>query len=139
MIKIGIELREDIKKKIINKEFNCEKELTLSVIGGKWKLVILWHLGFEGTHRFNEIRKLFKSISHRILSKQLKELEQDGLIIRTVYSSSPPKVEYSISDMGKTILPIVQSMYEWGKEHMDYYVKRVQEETEKDSEEKMLT
>lgn len=130
MRKISSGLREDIRRKIVNKEFNCEKELTLSVLGGKWKLVILWHLGFEGTHRFNEIRKLFKSISHRILSKQLKELEQDGLIHRKVYDSSPPKVEYSISERGKTILPIVQAMYEWGKDNMPYYVEKAVENTE---------
>lgn len=130
MIFISTGLREEIRKKIINNEYNCEKELTLSVIGGKWKLVILWHLGFEGTFRFNEIRRLFRSISHRILSKQLKELEQDGLISRKVYDSSPPKVEYSITDRGKTVLPIVQAMYEWGKDNMSYYVKRAEEEND---------
>ncbi|WBW97279.1 winged helix-turn-helix transcriptional regulator [Oceanirhabdus sp. W0125-5] len=128
MLKISNKLREEIKKKIINKEFNCEKELTLSVIGGKWKLVILWHLGFEGPHRFNEINRLFNKISHRVLTKQLRELELDGIINRTVYPSKPPKVEYSITEMGKTLLPIVQAMYEWGKEHMDYYVQKIDEE-----------
>lgn len=126
MSKINNLLREEISKKLINKQFNCEKELTLSIIGGKWKLVILWHLGFEGPHRFNEIRRLFKNISHRILTKQLRELEQDGIIKRTIYETVPAKVEYSITEHGITLLPIVQAMYDWGKEHMDYYVQRLQ-------------
>ncbi|CAI9395085.1 MULTISPECIES: winged helix-turn-helix transcriptional regulator [Bacillaceae] len=108
-------LREEIQEKLKNKNYHCEKELTLSIISGKWKLVILWHLGVEGSHRFSDLQRLFENISHKTLSKQLKELIEDGLISRKVYPESPPRVEYSMTKLGYTILPIVKMMYEWGK------------------------
>ena len=73
-------IRKDIQDKIQNGNFNCEKELTLSIISGKWKVVILWHLGVEGPHRFSELQRLFPSISHKVLSNQLKELMEDGIV-----------------------------------------------------------
>ncbi|MCM3738372.1 helix-turn-helix transcriptional regulator [Bacillus cytotoxicus] len=111
-------LREDIKQKILNGDFNCEKELTLSVFSGKWKVVILWHLGVEGPHRFSDLQRLFPKISHKILTNQLRELAEDGIIRREVFPESPPKVEYSMTELGMTLLPIVEMMYEWGKKRM---------------------
>ncbi|UIR30720.1 helix-turn-helix transcriptional regulator [Priestia flexa] len=111
-------LREEIKEKILRGDFNCEKELTLSIFSGKWKIVILWHLGVEGPHRFSQLQKLFPKISHKILSKQLRELMEDGIIHRTVYPEIPPRVEYSMTERGMTLLPIVEMMYEWGKNRM---------------------
>lgn len=111
-------LREEIKEKILRGDFNCEKELTLSIFSGKWKIVILWHLGVEGPHRFSQLQKLFPKISHKILSKQLRELMEDRIIHRTVYPEIPPRVEYSMTERGMTLLPIVEMMYEWGKNRM---------------------
>ncbi|AKG36754.1 winged helix-turn-helix transcriptional regulator [Paenibacillus durus] len=108
-------LREEIRQKIVNGDFHCEKELTLSIISGKWKVVILWHLGVEGPHRFSDLQKLFPKISHKILTQQLRELMEDGIVHREVYPDIPPKVEYSMTELGMTLLPIVEMMYEWGK------------------------
>ncbi|MBD8028694.1 helix-turn-helix transcriptional regulator [Ureibacillus sp. Re31] len=112
-------LRDEIKEKISNGDFHCEKELTLSIISGKWKVVILWHLGVEGPHRFSELQKLFPKISHKILTNQLRELMEDGIIHREVYPEMPPKVIYSMTNLGMTLLPIVEMMYEWGKKRIE--------------------
>lgn len=100
------------------KLFNCEKELTLSVIGGKWKMLILWHLGKEGTKRFGELKSLIPGITQRMLVNQLRELEEDLIVKREVYPVVPPKVEYSLTEQGETLMPILDSMYEWGKNYM---------------------
>ncbi len=99
------------------KNVGCEIEVTLSVIGGKWKPIILWHLGVDGTKRFGEIKYLISKITHKTLTNQLRELENDGLIHREVYPEVPPKVEYSITEKGKTLMPILQMMCAWGKEN----------------------
>jgi len=101
-----------------SKVFNCEKELTLSVIGGKWKMLILWHLGKEGTKRFGELKALMPGITQRMLVNQLRELEQDEIVHREVYPVVPPKVEYSLTDHGQSLMPILDAMYTWGKDYM---------------------
>ncbi|MDQ0496622.1 MULTISPECIES: winged helix-turn-helix transcriptional regulator [Paenibacillus] len=111
-------LREEIREKIVNGDYNCEKELTLSVLSGKWKVVILWHLGVEGPHRFSDLQRLFPKLSHKVLTNQLRELMEDGIVHREVYPEVPPKVEYSMTDLGMTILPIVEMMYDWGKKRV---------------------
>lgn len=107
-------LREDIKEKLESGYYHCAKEFTLSVISGKYKVVILWHLGIEGPYRFNGLQKLFDGVSHKTLSNQLKELVEDGIISRKVYPEMPPKVEYSMTELGYSLLPIIEMMYEWG-------------------------
>lgn len=102
-----------------DKMFNCEKELTLYVIGGKWKMLILWHLGKEGTKRFGELKALMPGITQRMLVNQLRELEEDLIVERKVYPVVPPKVEYSLTEQGKSLMPILDSMYEWGKNYME--------------------
>jgi DNA-binding HxlR family transcriptional regulator len=106
-------------RKIRDKEFNCEKELSLAVIGGKWKMLILWHLGKEGTKRFNELKSLMPGITQRMLVNQLRELEEDLIVHREVYPVVPPKVEYSLTEHGETLIPILESMYKWGKNYME--------------------
>ena len=87
---------------------------TLAMIGGKWRLVILyWLIEYKGI-RFNELQRLIGTITHRTLSKQLKEMECDGLIIRKEYPQIPPKVEYSLSEKGHSLYPIMEAMCEWG-------------------------
>lgn len=101
------------------KTFNCEKELTLSIIGGKWKMLILWYLGKQGTKRFGELRKLIPDITQRMLANQLRELEEDYIIHREVYPVVPPKVEYSLTKQGESLMPILEAMYEWGKNYKE--------------------
>ncbi|MEL6130427.1 MAG: helix-turn-helix domain-containing protein [Cyanobacteria bacterium J06627_3] len=96
----------------------CPVEATLDVIGGKWKGVILYHLLSE-TSRFNELRRLMPDITQRMLTKQLRELEANNLIARKVYAEVPPKVEYSISDYGKTLAPVIHALKEWGLQHLE--------------------
>jgi DNA-binding HxlR family transcriptional regulator len=105
---------------VAGKSFNCEKELTLAVIGGKWKMLILWHLGREGTKRFNELKSLMPGITQRMLVSQLRDLEADFIVHRKVYPVVPPKVEYSLTEQGKTLMPILESMYNWGKNYKTY-------------------
>ena len=94
----------------------CPVNTTLSVIGGKWKVLILYHL-VEQTQQFNELRRLLPKITQRMLTLQLRELEEDGLIHREVYPVVPPKVEYSLTDFGRTLLPVIGSMHQWGVEY----------------------
>jgi DNA-binding HxlR family transcriptional regulator len=97
-------------------EFMQAVESALSVIGGKWKLLILAHLVRE-TRRYSDLRRLIPQITEKMLIQQLRELEQDGLVKRTVYPSVPPKVEYSFTEYSKTLCPMLQAMYDWGKFH----------------------
>jgi DNA-binding HxlR family transcriptional regulator len=101
------------------KTYQCEKELTLSVIGGKWKMLILWHLGKEGTKRFGELKALMPGITQRMLVNQLRELEDHLIVNREVYPVVPPKVEYSLTKHGESLLPILDAMYAWGKDYIE--------------------
>ncbi|MDO5640597.1 MAG: helix-turn-helix domain-containing protein [Neisseria sp.] len=86
---------------------------TLDIIGGKWKPAIVFHL-MQGTRRFNELRRLMPEASQRMLTLQLRELEAAGIVHRRDYAEMPPKVEYSLTEFGHTLLPVVQAMYDWG-------------------------
>jgi DNA-binding HxlR family transcriptional regulator len=90
---------------------------TLSMIGGKWRLVILYWLVEYETIRFNEMKRLIGTITYKTLSAQLKEMEADDLIIRTEYPQIPPKVEYSLSDKGSSLYPLMEIMCAWGEDH----------------------
>jgi len=96
---------------------NCPVVATLDIIGGKYKALILWHL-VDATRRFGELRRLIPQATQKMLTQQLRELEDDGLIIRTVYPVVPPKVEYKLSGMGESIKPILDAMYKWGSAYM---------------------
>ncbi|MEK4321866.1 winged helix-turn-helix transcriptional regulator [Bacillus sp. FSL K6-3221] len=108
-----------LSSRMENKVFNCEKELTLNIIGGKWKMLILWHLGREGTKRFGELKSLMPGITQRMLVNQLRELEEDHIVHREVYPVVPPKVEYSLTELGESLTPILEAMYDWGKQYLD--------------------
>jgi DNA-binding HxlR family transcriptional regulator len=101
-----------------NLETGCSVEATLEVIGGKWKGVILYHLTTSGTLRFSELQRLKPDLSPRILTAQLRELEADGVVSRKVYAVVPPKVEYSLTDAGKSLKPLILAMQRWGDEHL---------------------
>lgn len=96
---------------------NCPIEATLNVIGGKWKPMILCLLA-EDTLRYNKLQQLIPDVSPKMLTKQLRELEGDGLIIRKMYPEIPPKVEYSITDFGTTVLPVLKTLLDWGTEYL---------------------
>ncbi len=98
----------------------CAVEATLSLIDGKWKGVVLYHL-LEGTMRFNEIRKKLPSVTQRMLTNQLRALEADGLIDRKVYPVIPPKVEYSLTQRGQSLAPVIQELKKWGDTHKDLW------------------
>ncbi|MGL4800168.1 MAG: winged helix-turn-helix transcriptional regulator [Cellulosilyticaceae bacterium] len=88
-------------------------ETVVNMIGGKWKLRIIFVLAFHGVLRYGELKKILHPITHKMLANQLKELEQDGLVIRTEYQQVPPKVEYRLSPMGQDLQPIVESLSVW--------------------------
>lgn len=96
---------------------NCPVEAGLDLIGGKWKAIILFRV-LEQTRRFNEIRKLVPSMTQRMLTNQLRELEHDGLISRKVYAQVPPKVEYSITEFGRTLEPVLLALKNWAESQM---------------------
>lgn len=95
----------------------CPVEAALEVIGGKWKGIILYHL-LDGEMRFSELKRQVGSVTQRMLTKQLRELENDGLITRNVYAVVPPKVEYSLTEKGHTLDPILIALRDWGHEHV---------------------
>lgn len=94
----------------------CPVEITLLLIGDKWKVLILREL-ISGTKRFGELKKNIGSISQKVLTQQLRSMEEDGLVIRKVYAEVPPKVEYSLTDDGYSLKPILDSMVQWGKQY----------------------
>lgn len=92
---------------------HCPVEATLELIGGKYKALILWHLS-EGKLRFSELRKAITTATPKMLTQQLRELEENALIHREVYPVIPPKVEYSLTEVGKSLMPILVAMRDWG-------------------------
>ena len=107
-------------KEIGGKRYRCYFELTLSVIGGKWKPIILYHLSLADAVRFGELRRGMPDVTERMLTRQLRELEADGLVHREVYREVPPRVEYSLTDMGASLIPILKQMQAWGVEYEDF-------------------
>lgn len=107
----------DGKEKVIllnGKEFHCAMDITMRYIGGKWKTVVLWYLKKE-KKRFSELKKLIPNITEKMLSLQLKELEKDGIVTRKVFAEIPPKVEYSLTTFGKTLIPMLEEIAKWGR------------------------
>ena len=96
---------------------NCPVSATIRLIGGKYKALLLWHLTNK-TLRFNQLHKLVPEATPKMLTQQLRELEEDGLILRTVYPVVPPHVEYSLTELGKSLFPILEAMYQWGSAFM---------------------
>ncbi len=89
-----------------------------SVISGKWKILIIWYISFYKMQRFNELRRRLDGITHATLTKQLRELEEDGFIRRTVYAEVPPRVEYTLTEMGIGFVPVLMAMQNWSEENL---------------------
>lgn len=107
-------------KRCRNKKYYCSVELTLQVIGGKWKPIIIYRLGNKGTLRFSEIRRSIPNITQKMLTQQLRELEADGLVHREVYPQVPPKVEYSLTEFGQTAMPLISVLCQWGARYEEW-------------------
>ena len=106
------------KTEDLENRYNCPVEATMGVIGGKWKVIIIHHL-LDGTKRFSELRRLIPQVTQRMLTSQLRELERDGAVHREVYPQVPPKVEYSLTELGKTLEPVLLIMHDWGESLID--------------------
>jgi DNA-binding HxlR family transcriptional regulator len=100
-----------------DREYKCGIDVTLALVGGKWKASILWHLAQE-TMRFSDLQRQFSDTTRKMLTQQLRELETDGLVHRKVYPQVPPKVEYSLTEQGRTIFPILELMCDWGRNYV---------------------
>lgn len=103
---------------MVEKQVFCPVEKTLALISGKWKVMIIYYL-LQDTKRFNQLQRDLGGVTHRSLSKQLKEMEDNGLVIRTDYGEIPPRVEYSLSPLGKSFENVLQSMHVWAEEHIN--------------------
>jgi DNA-binding HxlR family transcriptional regulator len=108
-----------------NKVYSCPVEVTIGVIGGKWKSVVLYHLIKGRVIRFGEFRKLLPKVTAQMLTAQLRELEDDGVIHRKIYTQVPPKVEYSLTTFGESLTPIIRAMTNWGEGYAAGSRKRV--------------
>ena len=111
-------------KKAGDVEFRCYFQLAMMAIGGKWKPKILFHLAQNDAVRFGVLRRAVFGITEKMLIQSLKELEKDGMVNRKVYRQVPPKVEYSLTEIGKSFVPVLYSMFEWGKSYASYLVAR---------------
>jgi len=111
------------QKKECNGPYGCSVEATLSVIGGRWKPVIIFLLLQNEFLRFGELKKIIEGVTQRMLTNQLRELENDKVISRKVYAEVPPRVEYSLTKYGRSLEPIMIAMRDWGYEHMSVKLK----------------
>ena len=117
------------RKRCLGKEYSCSMELSLAVIGGKWKPLILWYLRDGETMRFSALRRAMPIITQKMLTQQLRELESDGLITRTVYAEVPPRVEYSLTEFGRTLEPILMDLKHWGDGYKELLVNMREEQS----------
>ncbi len=95
---------------------SCPAESTVELIGGRWKIVILWYL-FQGVKRFSELQRALRGVSQKVLTQQLRDMERNGLVTRTIYAQVPPKVEYSLTPLGLSLKPVVEAIHQWGIAH----------------------
>ncbi len=118
-----VALPEDRENKVSCSNFTNEREVAIEVISGKWKSTILWNLHLAEKIRFNEFFKIIPGITQKMLTQQLRKLEDNKLVVRTVYPSTPPTVEYSLTPLAKDVIPILESLSHWGKKVIASYNK----------------
>lgn len=109
---------EFLDKKKIQKDFKCSIGFAMTVIGSKWRAVILWHILKKGPIRYGQLKSSIPNISHKVLAQELKKLESDNLIDRIAYATIPPRVEYIVTEKGKTLEHILTALCDWGKKYM---------------------
>ena len=110
--------------KVTDRKANyCPVETTLSVIGGKWKPLILWRLGEGGVRRFLELQRTIPGITRKMLTQHLRELERDGIVARKMFDAMPLRVEYSLTKYGQTLRPLLRELCQWGSRHETYIAK----------------
>lgn len=100
------------------KEFDCSLGFAMAVIGSKWRAVILWHIMKASPVRYGELKSRIKGISHKVFTEELRQLEEDGLIKRTAFATVPPKVEYTVTELGGTLEPALTELCNWGRRYM---------------------
>lgn len=103
---------------IEGQQFHCSMDVVMHYVGGKWKSVVLWYLRNK-TLRFGELKQQIPDITEKMLSLQLKKLEADGIVRRVMYDVVPPKVEYSLTEFGRTLIPLLEAMSAWGRKHAE--------------------
>jgi DNA-binding HxlR family transcriptional regulator len=103
-------------------KYNNPVELSLDIIGGKWKIPIIWRLK-ENSKRYGELKRSLSGVTHKMLTQQLRELEEDEIITRKVFSEIPPKVEYNLTLLGKSVIPVIDLLREWGEEYRSVFTK----------------
>lgn len=114
----NVDNQEDkTEKKFVFDENSCPVTATMQVLGGKWKAILINAIYLTSPARFGELKRSVKGITQSMLTSQLRELENDGIISRKIYAEIPPRVEYTLTEFGLTLSPILQSMAEWGKEY----------------------
>jgi DNA-binding HxlR family transcriptional regulator len=104
------------------KKYNNPVELSLDIIGGKWKIPIIWRLK-DNSKRYGELKRSLSGVTHKMLTQQLRELEEDEIITRKVFSEIPPKVEYNLTLLGKSVIPVIDLLREWGEEYRSVFTK----------------
>lgn len=131
----------DNKEKIFilqGKEYHCAMDVTMHFIGGKWKTVVLWYLR-KDKKRFSELKRLIPNITEKMLSLQLKDLENDGIIKRKVYPEVPPRVEYDLTPFGKSLIPMLEEIARWGRTLAETKGKMVEREPHKPKKAPLVT
>ncbi len=108
---------DKMEEKIVFDEYTCPITATMKVLGGKWKPILINAIYFTAPARFGELKRSVNGITQSMLTQQLRELEEDGIISRKIYAEIPPRVEYTLTEFGLTLSPILQSMAKWGKEY----------------------
>lgn len=116
-------------RKIYNCENGCSVESTLQIISGRWKSVLLYHLIFEGEYRYSQLQRTIPGVTRRMLSLQLKDLENDGLVNRRVVQEKPLMVAYSITDYGMSLKPVIEMLYTWGEDFNQKNAGKLEEES----------
>lgn len=107
------------ERKPNTKHLACPAEFTAELLGGRWKIVLLWYL-FQGVQRFSDLQRAIPGITQKVLTHQLRDMEKNGLLKRTVYPEIPPRVEYQITALGVTLKPVVDAMHQWGQSTPHY-------------------
>ena len=115
-------------KYLAGRKYFCTVELSLQVIGGKWKPLILYRLSQGEVQRFSELKRGIPSITQKMLTQQLRELEDDGIVNRKVFAQVPPRVEYSLTDLGRSVMPVLEQLCQWGRAYEAHMGERLNDD-----------